>query len=63
MADAFDLHIRQLELAAQVADGVAAKPAFTGSLEQMQQGAKKNLDHWLDIFDQAFTRIVKVSKF
>jgi len=63
MGDPHDLRIRQLELAVQVADRLAATPPFSGSLEPMQQGAKKNLDHWLDIFEQAFRRIVEVSKF
>jgi hypothetical protein len=63
MGDVVDFRIRQLELAAQVADTLAAKPLTSGSREQMQHGAKENLDHWLDVFDQAFKRIVEVSKF
>lgn len=62
MADELDLRIRQLELAAELADNLAAKMSTMGSTDAHQAAAKKNVEHWLEIFDQAYTHIVEASK-
>ena len=57
MADLMDLKIKELQLAAEAADKLAAK-YHADSLEQ----AKKNLDQWLEVFEAVYDRMEQAVK-
>jgi hypothetical protein len=60
MSDLIDLKMKQLELAAQAADKLAVRFAPSGGTAQAI--AKKNAEHWLEVFRTVYDGMAEASK-